>query len=357
MAKINVNEVLAESKFNPFHWVLFVCSFLIITFDGFDMVVYGSSVPLIMKYWSLKGAYAGLIGTYVLIGAAIGSLVFGRLADKIGRRRTIFMCTITFTLGMILCGVSPNPIVFGIFRVITGIGIGGCMPNIVSLATEWTPARRRNVMVAATYTGMQWGGILAAVVGLWLLRPPDVWRPVYLFGGLTILLLPFLATQLPESAPRLIVTGRIGELAKFMKRANPGFKGTDKDEYEVDKGVKAVGVDQQALDHPLNTAIGPHGVGPLLQDVNDEYERVHGRKVIEDFPEWEPCHKILLCNGVMGFENVGGDIAKVVGKRVKIMGFPIRWYKGDGSIVRLVAEIDEDDMNKVPDRIYKYGTT
>ena len=93
-------------------------------------------------------------------------------------------------------------------------------------------------MVTATYTGMQWGGVLAAVVGLWLLRPPDVWRPVYLFGGLTILLLPFLATQLPETAPRLIATGRIGELAKYMKRANPGFNGTDKDEYEVDKGVK-----------------------------------------------------------------------------------------------------------------------
>ena len=49
------------------------------------------------------------------------------------------------------------------------------------------------------------------------------------------------------------------------------------------------------------------------------------------------------------------DIEKVVGKRVTIMGFPIRWYMGDGSIVRLVAQIDEDDMNKVPDRVYKYG--
>jgi kynurenine formamidase len=57
----------------------------------------------------------------------------------------------------------------------------------------------------------------------------------------------------------------------------------------------------------------------------------------------------------MGWENVGGDIEKVVGKRVTIMGFPIRWYMGDGSIVRLVAQIDEDDMNKVPDRVYKYG--
>jgi len=53
---------------------------------------------------------------------------------------------------------------------------------------------------------------------------------------------------------------------------------------------------------------------------------------------------------------VGGDIAKVVGKRFKLMAFPIRWYMGDGSIVRMVAEIDEDDLNDVPDREYKYGT-
>jgi kynurenine formamidase len=112
-------------------------------------------------------------------------------------------------------------------------------------------------------------------------------------------------------------------------------------EWFVDKGVKAVGVDQQALDHPLATAIGPHGTGPLLPDVCEEYKKETGREVIEDFPEWEPCHRLLLGNGIMGWENVGGDIDKVVGKRVTIAGFPIRWEKGDGSIVRLVAIVEE----------------
>lgn len=113
-------------------------------------------------------------------------------------------------------------------------------------------------------------------------------------------------------------------------------------EWLVEKGVKAVGVDQQALDHPLATAIGPHGPGPLRPDICAEYKAETGREVIEDFPLWEPCHKILLGNGVMGWENVGGDIAEVVGKRVTIAGFPIKWVKGDGSMVRLVAIVDED---------------
>ncbi len=112
----------------------------------------------------------------------------------------------------------------------------------------------------------------------------------------------------------------------------------------VAKGVKAVGVDQQALDHPLATAIGPHGLGPLIPEVNAEYEKETGHKVIDDFPLWEPCHNIILKNGIMGWENVGGDIDKVVGKRVTIAGFPIRWWHGDGSIVRLVAIMDKGDQ-------------
>ena len=109
----------------------------------------------------------------------------------------------------------------------------------------------------------------------------------------------------------------------------------------VDKGVKAVGVDQQALDHPLATAIGYHGPGPLLPEIVAEYEAETGRSAKEDFPDWEPCHNILLGNHVMGFENVGGDIDEVLGMRCIISGFPIRWVKGDGSMVRLVAILDD----------------
>ena len=76
-----------------------------------------------------------------------------------------------------------------------------------------------------------------------------------------------------------------------------------------------IGSDTQALDHPLGTAIGPHGPGApngLLPELNEEYFRETGRRVIEDFPEWEPCHNAILSAGICGFENVGGDIDKVI---------------------------------------------
>ena len=123
---------------------------------------------------------------------------------------------------------------------------------------------------------------------------------------------------------------------------SPGFY-KEAGEWFVQKKVKMCGSDTQALDHPLGTAIGPHGPGApngLLPALNEEYFQTTGRRVIEDFPEWEPCHNTIFKNGIMGFENVGGDIDKVTGKRVTFAAFPWRWTKGDGCIVRLVAIVD-----------------
>ncbi len=97
--------------------------------------------------------------------------------------------------------------------------------------------------------------------------------------------------------------------------------------------------------------LGYH-IRPWIQDTQIKVHCIDNRNKVTSLK-----FQGYVRNGIVGYENVGGDIAKVVGKRVKLMGFPIRWYMGDGSIIRLVAEIDEDEMNDVPDRVYKYGTT
>lgn len=108
-------------------------------------------------------------------------------------------------------------------------------------------------------------------------------------------------------------------------------------EWLVARGVKLVGIDVQALDHPLGTYLGPHGPGPIQPHLNDEYRAETGRDIIDDFPHWEPAHKILLSNGIPGIENIGGELDAVTGKRLTFAAFPWRWVGGDGSFVRVVA--------------------
>ncbi|AMC63858.1 hypothetical protein RN09_2110 [Mycobacterium tuberculosis variant africanum] len=156
------------------------------------------------------------------------------------------------------------------------------------------------------------------------------------------------AKRYPDIRPGDIVVVNTGWHHKYADSAeyyaySPGF---DKKagEWFAAKGVKAVGTDTQALDHPLATAIAPHGPaeaqGGLLPWAVREYEAQTGRKVLDDFPDWEPCHRAILSQGIYGFENVGGDLDKVTGKRVTFAAFPWRWVGGDGCIVRLVAIVD-----------------
>jgi kynurenine formamidase len=164
--------------------------------------------------------------------------------------------------------------------------------------------------------------------------------------------------------------------------------GVEAGRWFVKHKVKCVAMDSQALDHPLHTAMGNNGmtrmnlIGASGKTISEEYIEQFGEEAYAEFDKftyikvfgkeaynkkfgdleaigcwgtWEPCHKLMLGHGIVGVENLGGDLDKVSGKRFRFYCFPIRWYMGDGSMVRCVAEIDEDDLNDVPDRTYTYG--
>ncbi len=115
----------------------------------------------------------------------------------------------------------------------------------------------------------------------------------------------------------------------------------------VERKVRLVGIDVQALDHPLGTFLGPHGPGPAQPHLLQEYREATGREIADDFPLWEPAHKVLTSNGIPGIENVGGEIDAVTGKRCTFMCFPWRWPGGDGSGIRIVAIIDPDQKFRI----------
>jgi kynurenine formamidase len=168
--------------------------------------------------------------------------------------------------------------------------------------------------------------------------------------------------------------------------------GVEAGQWFVDHKVKCVAMDMQALDHPLHTAMGNNGMtrmnllGATGKPITEEYKELFGEEAYAKFDKfeyiriygqeaydelygdlenigiwgtWEPCHKEMLGHGIVGVENLGGDLDKIpAGTWFDFFCFPLRWYLGDGSMARCVALIDEDKIDKsVPDREYKYGGT
>src|SRR5690554_5266281 len=130
MKNLDVNDVIDNAPFTGFHWqVLFWCT-LIITFDGYDLVIYGVVLPLLMEQWNLSPQVAGLLGGDAVLGMLFGALGFGMLSDRVGRIKTVGICVVLFSLAAVIDGMATNPWQFGVLRFIAGLGIGGVMAKV-----------------------------------------------------------------------------------------------------------------------------------------------------------------------------------------------------------------------------------
>ncbi|WP_209123594.1 aromatic acid/H+ symport family MFS transporter [Alkalihalobacillus sp. BA299] len=232
MANINTTEVIGTSKFNRFHFMLlFWCTF-IIAFDGYDLVLYGSVVPYLIEEWSITTVQAGAIGSYGYIGVMIGAISFGILADRIGRKNVIILCIVLFSLFTALCGFAPNPEVFSIYRFIAGLGLGGIMPNIIALMTDYSPKTSRSTLVSIVLCGYSVGGMMAPTLSIFLL-PMFGWEIIFWIAGIPLLLLPIMYKQIPETPNFLIATGQSHKLSKILSKVSPSFTHNKNDQFEV----------------------------------------------------------------------------------------------------------------------------
>jgi AAHS family benzoate transporter-like MFS transporter len=222
MRKIDIHNLIDNAKFNRFHWtVLFWCS-LIIIFDGYDLVIYGVVLPLLMEKWNLSPLEAGTLGSYALFGMMFGALIFGTLSDRIGRKKAIIMCVSIFSGFTFINGFVETPLQFGICRFIAGLGIGGVMPNVVALMTEYSPKKIRSTLVTLMFSGYSVGGMLSAGLGIFLI-PNFGWQSVFYVGLLPLLLLPLIIKFLPDSVGFLARQKRTEEAKKILTLIEPTY--------------------------------------------------------------------------------------------------------------------------------------
>ncbi|KUL20694.1 MFS transporter [Streptomyces regalis] len=201
--------------------------FAVILFDGYDLIVYGAVVPALLQYqpWGLTPTEAGMIGSYALIGMLVGALVAGAVTDLVGRRKVMLICVSWFSLAMVGCAVAPSAELFGFFRLLGGLGLGGVMPTAIALTAEYSAAHRRSLNNALMFSGYPVGGILSAVLALALL-PEFGFRIMFWIGALPLVtVVPLLWRFLPESTSYLAAKGtpagpgvKRGVAAMFTRR-------------------------------------------------------------------------------------------------------------------------------------------
>ncbi|CAB5519624.1 4-hydroxybenzoate transporter PcaK [Pseudomonas putida] len=220
MRTLDVQAIIDNARFTPFHWMVMAWCGLLLIFDGYDLFIYGVVLPVIMKEWGLTPLQAGALGSYALFGMMFGALAFGSLADRIGRKKGIALCFALFSGATILNGFASSPGEFGIYRFIAGLGCGGLMPNAVALMNEYAPKRLRSTLVAVMFSGYSLGGMLSAGVGIYLL-PRFGWESMFFAAALPLLLLPVILYYLPESIGFLVRQGRVKDACALLKRVDP----------------------------------------------------------------------------------------------------------------------------------------
>ncbi|WP_186172558.1 3-(3-hydroxy-phenyl)propionate transporter MhpT [Burkholderia gladioli] len=181
--------------------------FAIALLEGLDLQSVGVAAPRMAREFGLSVSQMGIAFSAGTFGLLPGAMLGGRLADRIGRKRVLIASVALFGLLSIATAQSSSFAMLVVVRVLTCIGLGGAMPNLIALSSEAVPPRSRSSAVAAMYCGIPFGGVIASLIGV-LLAGDTEWRHIFYVGGAgPLLLVPVLAMLLPESRAYLDVAG------------------------------------------------------------------------------------------------------------------------------------------------------
>lgn len=193
-----------------FQWGIVAVMIALNALDGFDVLSISFASPGIAADWGIDRAALGFVLAMELFGMAVGSIVLGGVADRIGRRATILGCLAVMAFGMFGAATAGDVVILSIWRIITGLGIGGTLAATNAAVAEAANARRRALCVVLMATGYPLGSIIGGTISAMLLRSYD-WPAVFLFGGIvTLVAIPLVLWRVPES------------IAFLMHRRPPG---------------------------------------------------------------------------------------------------------------------------------------
>jgi len=205
----HVLAALDNSSLSGFHLKAMLTSGMGFFTDAYDLFIIGVVLAILTPIWNLNKFEISLIGSTSLIAAAIGSILFGRLADYVGRRSIYGFTLIVLAAGAIASSLSPNVMWLLIFRFLLGLGIGGDYPLSATLMSEYANRRDRGKLITMVFSMQGLGLIVGPLVAIILLvsglNHDLIWRIMLALGAVPALATFYLRRQIAET-PRFALT-------------------------------------------------------------------------------------------------------------------------------------------------------
>lgn len=173
--------------------------FAIAIFEGFDLQSMGVAAPRMRAEFGLNNAQMAWAFSAATLGTLPGALLGGRFADKIGRKSVLIFSILLFGIMSVLTAFASDYSLLLLIRFLTGLGMGGALPMMITLASEAVSEQYKGTAVSVMYSGIPFGGMLTSFIAMALAGDSE-WRHIFYIGGLApIFLIPLLMKMLPES--------------------------------------------------------------------------------------------------------------------------------------------------------------